>query len=101
MKDKATVRYVGYRTLADGGRGFDFSVALTGEESKLITIEASAALFQGPGRIAIQEGAGICYETLRSRIDADPTIPPQAFSLNLADVAQHRKTTRPAGRRHE
>ena len=100
MKDKATVRYVGYRTLADGGRGFDFSVALIGEPAKLITIEASADLFRGPDGIAIQEGAGICYETLRSRIDADPTIPDHALSLNSNDVAQHRKSTKPVGRRY-
>jgi hypothetical protein len=100
MKEKATVRYLGYRTLADGGRGFDFSVALIGEETKLITIEASADLFRGPDRIAIQEGAGICYETLRSRIDAQSTIPQPAFSLNSTDVAQHRKTTKPIGARY-
>ena len=100
MKDKATVRYLGYKTLADGGRGFDFSVAVIGEETKLITIEASADLFRGPDRIAIQEGAGICYETLKSRIDTDTAIPADAFRLNWTDVAQHRKTTKPAGRRH-
>ena len=101
MKDKATVRYLGYKTLADGGRGFDFAVALIGGETKLITIEASVNFFQGPDRIAIQEGAGICYETLRSRIDTDPTIPAHALSLNSTDVARHRKTTRPLGRRYE
>jgi hypothetical protein len=100
MKDKATVRYVGYTTLTDGGRGFNFSIALIGEETRLIKVEASADLFQGPDRISIQEGAGICYETLRSRIDTDQPIPAHVFSLNSADVAQHRKTTKPAGRRY-
>jgi hypothetical protein len=100
MKDKATVRYLGYRTLTDGGRGFNFSLALIGEETRLITVEASADLFRGPDRISIQEGAGICYETVRSRIDTDQTIPADAFSLSSADVAQHRKTTKPAGRRY-
>jgi hypothetical protein len=99
MKDKATVRYMGYTTLSDGGRGFEFSVALIGEEAKLITIEASADLFHGPDRIAIQEGAGICFETLRSRINADSPIPEHAFSLNSADVAQHR-TTKANGRKY-
>jgi hypothetical protein len=100
MKEKATVRYLGYRTLADGGRGFNFSVAFNGEETRLITVEASADLFRGPDRIAIQEGAGICYETVRSRIETDPAIPAHAFILNSADVAQHRRTTKPAGRRY-
>jgi hypothetical protein len=100
MKDKATVRYQGYRTLADGARGFDFSVALIGEEEKFITIAAAADLFQGPNRIAIQDGAGICYETLRSRINADSTIPAAVLSLNSTDIAQHRKPTKHAGRRY-
>jgi hypothetical protein len=100
MKEKATVRYLGHRTLADGGRGFDFSIGLIGEETRLITIEASVDLFRGPDRIAIQEGAGICYETLRARIDAHLTIPDPAFNLNSADVAQHRKINRPGGRRY-
>jgi hypothetical protein len=100
MREKATVRYLGYRTLADGGRAFDFSVALMGEETKQITIKASADLFRGADRIALQEGAGICYETLRSRIDAHSTVPDPTFSLNSADVAQHRKTTKPIGTRH-
>jgi hypothetical protein len=99
MKDKATVRYLGYRTLVDGGRGFEFSVTLIGEEEKLITVEALADLFRGPDRIAIQEAAGICYETLRSRINADSPMPDHAYSLKSADVAQHR-TTKPLGRRY-
>jgi hypothetical protein len=100
MKDKATVRYLGYSTLADGGRGFNFSVSLIGEETKLVTVEASVDLFRGPDRIAIQEGAGICYETVISRVETDQPIPVHIFSLNSADVAQHRKTTKPLGRRH-
>ena len=98
MKDKATIRYVGYKTLTDGGRGFDFSIAVTGHETSLITIEASCDLFRGPDRIAIQEGAGICYETLRSRVETDSEIPPQGFSLNCDDVAQHRKGTKAVAR---
>ena len=98
MKDKTTIRYVGYRTLTDGGRGFNFSIAVTGHETSLITIEASSDLFRGPDRIAIQEGAGICYETLRSRVETDSMIPSQGFSLNCDDVAQHRKSTKAAAK---
>lgn len=100
MKDKTTFRYLGYRTLADGGRGFDFSIAVTGQERSLITIEASPDVFRGPDRIAIQEGAGICYETLRSRVETDSEIPPQGFSLNSSDVAQYRKSTKAVAKPH-
>lgn len=98
MKDKTTIRYLGYRTLADGGRGFDFSIAVTGQETSLITVEASPGVFRGPDRIAIQEGAGICYETLRSRVETDSEIPPHGFSLKSVDVAQHRKSPKSVGR---
>jgi hypothetical protein len=96
MKDKATIRYLGYRTLADGGRGFDFSVSPIGGETTLITIEASVDLFTGRDRIAIQEGAGICYETLKSRFETDSEIPPTRFELRSADIAQHRRSQTPA-----
>ena len=98
MKDKTTIRYLGYRTLADGGRGFDFSIAVTGQETSLITVEASPDVFRGPDRIAIQEGAGICYETLRSRVETDSQVPPHGFSLKSGDVAQHRKSTKSVSR---
>jgi hypothetical protein len=100
MKDKATVRYLGYRMLTDGSRGFDFSVLAIGQEKTLITIAASADLFRGPDKIGIQEGAGICYETLRSRINTDSAIPADVFSLNTADVAEHRKTTKTVPKRY-
>jgi hypothetical protein len=97
MKEKSTVRYLGYRTLPDGGRGFDFAFALIGGDTTLITIEAPVDLFKGPNRIAIQEGAGICYETLKCRVEANSDGPPARFSLTSADVKQHRKITKPSG----
>lgn len=98
-ENKSTIRYIGHRTLPDGGRGFDFSCASTGAETTLITIEAPIGLFKGPDQIAIQEAAGICYETLKSRIQSDPGCPPDRFNLTSADVAQHRKITKPHGSR--
>ncbi len=100
MKEKATVRYLGYKALEDGGRGFDFSVGPVGEGANLVSIRVAAELFQGPDRIFIQEGAGICYETLRTRIEMETTIPHHTFSLNSTDVAQHRKSIKPAGRKY-
>lgn len=97
---KSTVRYLGYQSRPDGGRGFDFSCAQGGAKPTTITIEASPELFQGPDRIAIQEALGICYETLKCRIEIDATCPPDHFDLTSTDVAQHRKITKPPGRRH-
>ena len=94
---KSTVRYIGYRSLLDGGRGFEFSCAHSGEKATMVTIDASRAFFQGPGRIAIQEAAGICYETLKCRVQTNPMSTPDRFDLTSDDIAQHRKITRPIG----
>jgi hypothetical protein len=95
---KPTVRYMGHRSLQNGGRTFDFSCASGGETPTTITVEASIALFEGPDRIAIQEAAAICYETLKSRIQMGTTSTPDRFDLTAADVAQHRKIARPGSR---
>ena len=91
MKDKTAIRYLGYRTLADGGRGFDFACTHGAAEPTTITIEASASLFEGPDRIALQEAAGICYETMKCRLQSDPTSVSRIVYLTPDDVAQHRR----------
>jgi len=97
---KSTIRYLGYRCLPDGGRGFDFSFALGSAKATMITIDAPISFFQGPDHIAIQEAAGICYETLKFRIQTHEGIPPERFDLTPADVAQHRRAGKdPAKRR--
>jgi hypothetical protein len=101
MKDpKSSVRYVGYRNLQGGGRGFDFSLADDGIKPNLIMIDAPSWFFQGPDRIAIQEAAGICYETLKCRIQTNPASVSSRFDLTATDVAQHRKTIKTHGNRH-
>ena len=103
MKDsKTAVRYLGYKTLPDGGRGFDFSFGLSDAETRFITVEAPVALFRGPEQMAIQEGAGICFETLKGRVEnssATSNNPPPRFKLTMDDIAQYRKVNKPAGRR--
>ena len=97
---KATIRYLGYRSLPDGGREFDFSFALGSAKAAIVTIDAPIAFFRGPDQIAIQEAAGICYETLKFRLHSYEVSPPDRFDLTAADVAQHRRSRRdPADRR--
>jgi len=100
MKDpKSTVRYLGFQALKDGSRRFDFSFSGPDASLKLISVEAPYDLFSGPNQIAIQECAGICYETLKSRVIGCSENVPAAISLTSADVAQHRKPAKIAGRR--
>jgi hypothetical protein len=99
MNDQqSTIRYLGHRSLPDGGRGFDFSFALGSAKATLVTIDAAIAFFRGPDQIALQEAAGICYETLKCRAQSDGVAPPDRFNLTAADIAQHRRRDR-AGRR--
>ena len=95
----STIRYLGYRTLPDGGREFDFSLELSGAQANIVTIDAPIAFFQGPDHIAIQEAAGICYETLRFRLQTFEASPPSRFDLTAADIAQHRQSQKRPGRR--
>ena len=101
MKDpKSTIRYLGFQALKDGSRRFDFSFSAPDASLKLISVEAPCDLFFGPNQIAIQECPGICYETLKCRVVGcrSGTVP-AAISLTSADVAQHRKPAKIAGRR--
>ena len=100
MKDpKSTLRYLGFQALIDGSRRFDFSFSSPDASLKLISVEAPYDLFSGPNQIAMQECAGICYETLKSRVIGCSENVPAAISLTSADVAQHRKPAKIAGRR--
>ena len=91
MKDhRSTIRYIGYRSLPDGGREFEFSFALGTAKAEIVAIDAPIAFFQGPDAIAIQEAVGICYETLKFRLQSEEAIPSDRFDLTAADVAQHR-----------
>src|SRR5215467_1144155 len=70
MKDsKTTVRYLGFKVLFDGSRRFDFSFESADASLHLISVQASHVLFSGPGYMSIQECPGICYETLKCRVD--------------------------------
>ena len=100
MKDpKSTIRYLGFQPLKGGSRRFDFSFSGPDASLKLISVEAPYGLFSGPNQIAIQECAGICYETLKCRVIGCSGNVPAAISLTSADVAQHRKPAKIAGRR--
>jgi hypothetical protein len=99
MKDpKTTLRYMGFRTLPSGARCLDFSFAVSQTDRQQITVEATEDLFSGPERMALQECAGICYETLKYRVIGCFVTVPSTISLTSADVSQHRKHEKAAGR---
>ena len=98
MKDpQSTVRYLGFQALSDGSRRFDFSFSSPDRSLQMISVKAPYDLLSGPGHMAIQECAGICYETLKCRIVGWLGTVPPSISLTSADVAQHRKPARLPG----
>ena len=100
MKDpQSTIRYLQFQALKDGSRRFDFSFSGPDVSLKVISVEAPYDLFSGPNRIAIQECAGICYDTLKCRVIGCSGTVPASISLRFADVAQHRRPAKIAGRR--
>jgi len=100
MKDsKTTVRYLGFKVLFDGSRRFDFSFENADASLHLISVQASHVLFSGPCHISIQECPGICYETLKCRVDGRLEFVPASIDLTLADIAQHRDASRTLRRR--
>src|SRR5207249_8932765 len=100
MKDpKSTIRYLRFQALKGGSRRFDFSFSGPDASLKLISVEAPYELFSGPNQIALQECAGICYETVKCGFIGCFGPVPDSISLLCADVAQHRRRPRKAGRR--
>jgi len=92
MRDPAaSIRYLGFQALSNGGRLLNFSFAGPDRVLQTISVEASCDLFSGPGHMAIQECAGICYETLKLFVSGCVDPVPASIRLTLADVAQHRK----------
>jgi hypothetical protein len=99
MRDlSAGIRYLGFQALSNGGRRLNFSFTRPDRSLQMISVEASQELFSGPDRMAIQECAGICYETVKCHISGSVDSFPASIRLTLADIAQHRKPTKSAGK---
>jgi len=100
MKDpKSTIRYLGFQALSDGGRRFDFSFTRSDASLQSISVKAASELFFGPNHMAIQECAGICLATLKTRVLGASVTVPSSVKLTSDDVALHRKPGKTPGRR--
>lgn len=96
---KVIVRYLGFQSMSDGSRRFDFSFSGPDASLHVISVEAPHGLFAGPDHMSIQECPGICYETLKCHVAGCSATVPVSISLTSADIAQHRKPEKTAGRR--
>ncbi len=94
MKDKQTIRYLGFETTGDGGRQFDFAITETGQDATRVSLIIPAALFAGSNRISFQESAKICYEKIRVLLEANQIQAHLRIRLTGDDIAQFRHIPR-------
>jgi len=95
MKEpKVIVRYLGFKTMSDGSRRFDFSFSAPDASQHVISVQAPHDLFAGPDHMSIQECPGICCETFKVSYRRMLRDGSASFSLTSADLAQHRSSTK-------
>jgi hypothetical protein len=94
MKDKQTIRYLGFESTADGGRQFHFSITETGQNATEVSLTIPAAAFAGSNRISFQESAKICYEKIRVLLEANQIDAPLRLRLTGDDIARFRHVPR-------
>ena len=100
MKDKTTIRYLGFRSAKDGGRTFDFAVSAVGQDAFPVSVEIPNVLFQGEDRLHVQEGVGISYEKVKNLYElGDPPEGRGLVRLTAADLVQHKQAKQSTGKR--
>jgi hypothetical protein len=98
MKDtpsRFNIRYLGFESLADGGRRLDFSITASGESPRRASFEVPSGAFSGTNRVTFQETAALCYEKLRDAISHNEFLSVLHFKLTQGDI----EAFRPRGRR--
>src|SRR5919197_5757828 len=72
MKDgKQNIRYLGFASVEDGARQFDFAITATGQQATRVSLVIPALMFTGANKITFQESAKICYEKLRVLLERE------------------------------
>jgi hypothetical protein len=98
MKDqkdqKRNIRYLGFESIEDGARRFDFAITETGQEATRVSLVIPALMFTGANRISFQESAKICYEKLRVLLEREKIEAPLRIRLTGDDIAQFRHIPR-------
>lgn len=97
---KYNIRYVGFESLAEGGRRVDYAITTPGAPARSASIQIPAAAFSGPSRVTFQEIATIGCEKVRRELE-DQAEPPVLMTMTLSaeDIEQFRPRRRAAGKR--
>ena len=99
MKDqdqdsKRNIRYLGFESIEDGARRFDFAITEAGQQATRVSLVIPALMFTGSNRITFQESAKICYEKLRVLLEREKIEEPVRIRLTGDDIAQFRHIPR-------
>src|SRR5438067_1970496 len=99
MKDqdqdsKRNIRYLGFESIEDGARRFDFAITEPGQQATRVSLVIPALMFTGSNRITFQESAKICYEKLRVLLEREKIEAPARIRLTGDDIAQFRHVPR-------
>src|SRR6266404_2665605 len=95
MRDtKQNIRYLGFESIEDGARRFDFAITAAGQEATRVSLVIPALMFTGVNRISFQESAKICYEKLRVLLEREKLEEQMRIHLTGADIAEFRHIPR-------
>lgn len=95
MKEtKQNIRYLGFESIEDGARRFDFSITAAGQEATQASLVIPGLMFTGVNKISFQESAKICYEKLRVLLEREKIEAPIRIRLTGEDIAQFRHVPR-------
>jgi len=95
MKDaKQNIRYLGFESIEDGARRFDFAITAAGQEVRRVSLVIPALMFTGADKITFQESAKICYEKLRVLLEREKIETSIRIRLTDDDIAQFRHIPR-------
>lgn len=98
MNVKQNIRYTGFECTTNGGRRFDFSVAVADRATAVYSVEVSGPSFAGPDKILVQEAAGICFLKVKEMCAVESETAASRVSLSSTDIAQYRQAIPIQGR---
>lgn len=90
VKDKQSIRYVGFASGPGGSRLLEFSFETPSHERSSMTFDIAAVFFSGDDRIMVQEAAGICYAKLKDILDAELSVPGRCL-ITGNDIVHYRQ----------
>jgi len=98
VRDKQSIRYLGFECTEDGGRRLDFAVIPSDGSAIEVHIDVEGPHFTGADRIMIQEAAGIGYLKMQELCEQGGVRNALLVRMTAIDIGRYRQVV-PASRR--